>query len=198
VEQRRNQREETKMKAKTICLMTLFLLVLCASAHPAYWESSVTQVGTLSPGQNSDYGRLLFKFDLPEQVNGAFIDYAELRFTATPDTGSSYICLMGVFPVATSWESANLSWSSGWSNPGGDYIDTIYSSCVIRTSTDRLTRADITEIVQMWVDSTLTNNGVILMPLEDGSRFMKLHDTNGFPQGVKAKVRVFYSERQEE
>jgi hypothetical protein len=181
------------MKAKTICLMTLSLLVLCASAHPAYWESSVTQVGTLSPSQNSDYGRLLFKFDLPEQLSGVSIDYAELRFTATPDTGTSHICLMGAFPVTRSWEPANLSWSSGWNSAGGDYIDTIYSSCVIRTSTDRLTRADITEIVQMWVDGTLTNNGVILMPLEDAGRFMKLHDSNGFPLGVKAKVRVLYT-----
>lgn len=181
------------MKAKMTCLMILFVLVFCGPASSAYWESSVSQVGTLSPTQGSDYGRLLFKFDLPEQLDEAFIDYAELRFTATPDTGESYICLMGVFPVTRTWDPASLSWSSGWSNAGGDYIDTIYSSCVIRTSTNRVTRADITDILQMWVDSTLTNNGVILMPLEDPARFMKLHNTTGFPQGVKAKARVFYT-----
>lgn len=181
------------MKTKLICLMIVFLLVLCATANSAYWESSVTHVGTLSPSQGSDYGRLLFKFDLLEQLNGVAIDYAELRFTATPDTGESYICLMGVFPVTKTWNSADLSWSSGWSNPGGDYVDTIYSSCLIRTSTDRLTRVDITHIVRMWVDSTLANHGVILMPLEDSDRFMKLHSTGSFPQGVKAIVRVFYT-----
>jgi len=186
------------MKTKSICLMILFLLVLCAVANSAYWESSVTQVGILSPSQGSDYGRLLFKFDLPEQLNGAVIDYAELRFTATPDTAGGYICLMGAFPVTKSWDSANLSWSSGWSNSGGDYADTIYSSCVIRTSTDRLTRADITDIVQMWVDGTLDNHGVILMPLEDSGRFMKLHTGVNLPPSVKAKVRIFYTREAEE
>jgi hypothetical protein len=186
------------MKTKPIYLMILFLLVLCAGANSAYWESSVAQVGTLSPSQGSDYGRLLFKFDLPEQLNGAIIDYAELRFTATPDTASGYICLMGAFPMTKSWQTGTLSWSEGWTEAGGDYTDTIYSTGVIRTSTDRLSRMDITDIVQMWVDSTLVNHGVILMPLEDSDRFMQLHTGVNLPPSVKAKVRIFYTKEAEE
>ena len=80
--------------------------------------------------------------DLPQQLDGVIIDYAELVFTATPDTGSGYICLMGAYPVTKAWKSANLSWSEAWTNTGGDYADSIYSTGVIRTSTDRPTRMD--------------------------------------------------------
>jgi hypothetical protein len=179
---------------KTIILLSfLLLLALCVTAESAYWEASVTQVATISPSQSSDFGRLLFKFSLPEQLNGVTVDYAELIFTATPDTGRSYICLMGAYPLTRNWESVDLSWSDGWTNPGGDFADTIYSSCLIGSSTERLTRIDITDIVQMWVDGTLTNYGLIIMPLEDSNRFLKLHANPQLPSNAKAKVRIFFT-----
>lgn len=181
------------MKKRSIYLTILLLLAFSVVANSAFWESSVTEVGTISPNLTSEFGRLLFKFNLPDELNGCFIDYAELNFTATPDSGTSYICLMGAFPVTKSWESANLSWSDGWTNSGGDYADSIYSSCLIRSSTDRVTRIDITDIVQMWVDGTLTNHGLIVMPLEDSERFLKLHTSPNLPPNVEAKVRVFYT-----
>jgi hypothetical protein len=52
---------------------------------------------------------------------------------------------------------------------------------------------DITDIVQMWAEGDLANHGLILMPLEDSGRFLKLHTTPGLPPGAKAKVRVFYT-----
>jgi hypothetical protein len=181
------------MKSRFIYLIIMFILAFPLVAHSAFWESEVTQVGTIGPRANSDYGRLIFKFDLPEQLNGVIIDYAELIFAAAPDTGSGFVCLMGAFPVTRSWEAAGLSWSGSWTNSGGDYTDSIYSTCLIRNSRDRLTRMDITDIVQMWVDITSTNHGLIVMPLESSNRFLKLHDSNKLPPGVKAKVRVFYS-----
>lgn len=181
------------MKKRSICLTIMLLLTFSVTVNSAYWESSVTQIGTISPNPTSDFGRLLFKFDMPDQLKGVIIDYAELRFTATPDTGKSYICLMGAFPVTKSWVSANLSWSDSWTNSGGDYADSIYTSCLIRTSTDKLTRIDITDIVQMWVDGTIANYGLILMPLEDSNRFLKLHNSLNLPPNVKAKVRIFYT-----
>jgi hypothetical protein len=181
------------MKKKMILLSFLMLLAFFVTANSAYWEASVTQVATISPNPSSGFGRLLFKFDLPDQLNGVTIDYAELVFIATPDTGRSYICLMGAYPLTKNWESANLSWSDGWTTPGGDFTDTIYSTCLIRSSQDRVTRMDITDIVQMWVDSTLTNHGLIMMPLEDSNRFLKLHTDPQWPPDEKAKVRIFFT-----
>lgn len=181
------------MKKKIILLSFLMLLAFFATANSAYWETAVTQAGTISPNLSSAFGRLLFKFDLPEQLNVVTIDYAELVFIATPDTGRSYICLMGAYPLTKNWASANLSWSDGWTTPGGDFTDTIYSTCLIRSSQDRVTRMDITDIVQMWVDGTLTNHGLIMMPLEDSNRFLKLHTNPQLPPGVKAKVRIFFT-----
>jgi hypothetical protein len=181
------------MKNKMIFLCFLVVLAFSVSAKSAYWETSVTQVATISPNPSSDFGRLLFKFDLPDQLNGSTIDYAELLFTATADTGSSYICLMGAYPLTKNWESANLSWSDGWTTAGGDFADSIYSCCLIRNSTELLTQMDITDIVQMWVDGTLTNYGLIVMPLEDSNRFLKLHTNPQLSLDAKAKVRIFFT-----
>ena len=181
------------MNKKMIFLTFFLLLVFSVTVESAYWEASVTQVATISPNQSSGFGRLLFKFDLPDQLNGTFIDYAEVIFTATPDTGNSYICLMGAYPLTKNWEPADLSWSEGWTTAGGDFADTIYSSCLIGSSTERLTRIDITDIVQMWMDGAITNYGLIVMPLEDSNRFLKLHTNSELPPDVKAKVRIFYT-----
>lgn len=171
----------------------LMVLAFSLAANSTYWESPVKQVGSISPKLSSQFGRLLFKFDLPQQLDGVTIDYAELVFTATPDTGNGYICLMGAYPVTRGWTSDNISWSGTWSNSGGDYADSIYSTCVIRTSADRPTRMDITDIVQMWAGGDLANHGLILMPLENSGRFLKLHNTPGLPEGAKAKVRVYFT-----
>ncbi len=186
------------MRNRLIHLTILILLGFCVSANAAYWESSVTAAGTISPTAGSDYGRILFKFDLPGQFNDVIIDYAELIFTSTPDTGSSYISLLGAFPVARNWESGIVSWSSGWINPGGDYIDSIYTCCRIRISPDEATSMDITDIVQMWADGAISNYGLILIPLEDSNRFLKLQTTASFTSGVKAIVRIFYTREDRE
>jgi hypothetical protein len=188
-----SSRKDTRMKKRLICSTILFFLAFSVTANSSYWESSDIELASISPKAGSDHGRLLFRFDLPAQLNDCTIDYAELVFAATADTGSGRICLMGAFPVTKSWDSANLSWSDGWTNSGGDYADSRYSTALIRSSTNRLTRMDITDIVQMWVDSTLVNHGLILMPLEDPDRFLKLHTTTDLGPGVKAKVRLFYT-----
>lgn len=181
------------MKRKSVLVTILMVLAFSLSTYAAYWESPVKQVGSISPKLSSQFGRLLFRFDLPQQLDRVVIDYAELVFTATPDTGSGYICLMGAYPVTRGWTSDNISWSETWTNTGGDYADSIYSTCVIRTSTDRPTRMDITDIVQMWANGDLANYGLILMPLEDSGRFLKLHSTPGMPEGAQAKVRVYFT-----
>ena len=101
------------MKKKMILLSCLLLLVFSITSEAAFWEASVTQVATIGPTESSGFGRLLFRFELPDQLKGVTIDYAELVFTATPDTGSSYICLMGAYPVTKRWESEDLAWSDG-------------------------------------------------------------------------------------
>ena len=52
---------------------------------------------------------------------------------------------------------------------------------------------DITDMVQMWAEGDLANHGLILMPLEDSARFLKLHTTLCLPPGVEAKVRIYFT-----
>lgn len=54
-------------------------------------------------------------------------------------------------------------------------------------------RDEVTDIVQLWVDGTIANNGLIVMPLEDSRRPLKLHSTPDSDPGAKAKVRIWYS-----
>jgi hypothetical protein len=181
------------MKKKSILLGFLLLSAFCSSASAALWETPVAQVATISPNEASSFGRLLFRFDLPDQLAGATVDYAELIFTATPDTGNSYICFMGAYPLTKNWEAEDISWSEAWTNAGGDFADSIFSSGLIGVTTNRLTRLDITDMVQMWVVGTSANYGLIVMPLEDSDRFLKLHSNAQLPPNVMAKVRIFYT-----
>lgn len=188
-----SKRKGKEMIKRSIYLAVLILLALSAAVYSAYWETSYVKVGAISPRLSPDSGRLLFKFDLPEGLANSTIDYAQLIFTATPDTGQGHVCLMGIFPLTEKWEPSALSWSEGWTEQGGDYLDSIYSVSMIRLSEDKLTRVDITDIVQLWVEGTLANHGLIVMPLEDSGRFLKLHPTPGLDLGAKAKVRIWYT-----
>jgi hypothetical protein len=69
---------------------------------------------------------------------------------------------------------------------------------LILTTVDGSLRDEVTDIVQLWVDGTIVNNGLIVMPLEDSRRPLKLHSTPDLNLGAKAKVRVWYTPEERE
>lgn len=179
-------------KTRILFISASFFLFLSFSVQSAELTISVTQTATID-SISSDAGRLLFKFDLPEELNDAFIDYADLLFKGEPQPSSSRRVVIGGFPLFKDWDEENVSWTKPWADDGGDYIDTLMATCLNSKVENNLTSLDITEIVTLWAEEKISNFGLILMDLDRSDGKLKLLQSSKLPQGIKGQVRVFYT-----
>lgn len=180
------------MKRTRILLIAVsFILFAALGVESAQLTIPVTQTATVD-SLSKDSGSLLFKFDLPEELNGAFIDYAELLFRLEPEPSTSHRLVLAGFPLKKDWNEDNLSWNE----ISSAYVDTLMATCLISREDEPPTWLDITEIVRLWVEQKIANFGVVLMDLDRPDGKLKLEQSSHFPEGIKAQVRIFYTARE--
>lgn len=97
------------------------------------------------------------------------------------------------YPVTTDWNNASASWSNPWTNEGGDFNDSLYEIGLIKAGSDGAVRFDITRLVTSWQQGTISNHGLIIIPLEENRRITELVRQSSFPQGVFARVIIYFS-----
>jgi hypothetical protein len=161
-------------------------LVMTASAATTFADNridiDVSSACLMSPGNDSLSSRVLLKFDLPSKLDDKRIDYAEVVFKAEVDTLSRYSVMFSGYPVIRDWTSE-----------GGYYNDSLYETGLIKAGGDGTVRFDITRMVTAWQQRSLANYGLIIIPSEEDRRITRLNQPDGFPQGVFAKVTIYFS-----
>ena len=183
------------MKRTGIFLIAISLFTfLSFGIQAAQLNIPVSHTATID-SISSDAGRILLKFDLPEELDKAFIDYAEVFFKAEPNPSSTHRVVISGFPLTRSWDKQTVSWSSPWTNDGGDYVDTIMVTCLDSKQESKLTSLDITGIVRLWIEEEISNFGLILMDSDREDGKLKLQESSKLPEDIKAQVRIFYTPR---
>lgn len=180
------------MKKKILLLSICFFFLFANLLNAGELTIKVTKKATIDSTNSSDYGRLLFKFDLPSQLKKSFIDYAEIVLKTEPDISNARLVALFAYPLTKNWEENNVSWNSPWTSEGGDYIDSLGFSGLLLKSKDYRIALDITEIVRLWVNKSLSNYGLILFPLEPEYSLKLLHHPD-LSENVDAEVRIFYT-----
>ena len=187
---------KTMSSLKGFFLMLMVLAVIL-TASPCFSDNKiefqVSNVSIISPGTDSISNRLLFKFDLPSSLNDKRIDYAEVVFYANVDTLSRHSVLFAGYPITNEWNKTSASWSNPWTKTGGDFNDSLYEIGMIKTKGDGKVRFDITRLAERWQQQSMPNYGIILIPLEKDRKITGLVHPSDFPQGVFAKVTIYFS-----
>jgi hypothetical protein len=156
-------------------------------------DIDVSDACMISPRNDSLSSRVLLKFDLPSKLSDKRIDYAEIVFEANIDTLSRYSVMFAGYPVTSDWNKASASWSVAWTNDGGDYNDSLYEIGLMKAGGDGQVRFDVTRLVTSWQQGRISNYGLIIIPLEEDRKITELVHPSGYPQGVYAKVRIYFS-----
>jgi gliding motility-associated-like protein len=159
---------------------------------------------------NSDFGfekRPLMKFDLTGIPSSATVLSAVLSLTTSDiflsDPGSTPFPA-DLYPVTSAWDVASVSWSNRtggdtWGVAGGDfdmgngvtfsdiYTDPSYPAGLIIAS------PNISTMVQGWVTTSATNNGMIIAgnPFSFGDYTLKFAG-NGNPTYASPKLNITY------
>jgi hypothetical protein len=177
--------------AVTIAVMVILSATLALADNRV--DVSVSNACLISPGNDSLSSRILFKFDLPSKLDDKRVDYAEVVFEAKVDTLSRHSLMFVGYPLTTDWSAATSSWSSPWTNEGGDYNESLRQIGLIKAGSYGQVRFDITRLVTAWQQGSVSNHGLIIMPLNEERKIRQLVHPAGFPQGVFAKVTIYFS-----
>jgi hypothetical protein len=154
------------LKITTISIALIALLTMGACALAEEITFPVTEYSVFS--DSIDNPRLVTKFTLTEGLADTMLVFAEISFDIIPEFSSDSILQFDCIRLTTEWSPNNVSWSSPWTNPGGDY-DTLMTPTMFATTETGAQTAyfDITEIVRDWLRGNATNEGLIFK-LQDG------------------------------
>ena len=81
-----------------------------------------------------------------------------------------------------------------------DGIKDIFNTCAHRIHLNQVRsihtnspKETITRLVRSWQQQVMLNYGLIIIPLEEERKITELVHPSGFPQGVLAKVTIYFS-----
>jgi hypothetical protein len=118
-----------------------------------------------------------------EDLGNIVVSRASLSFTHVGAIADRVIRLRA-HPVTTPWNPGTVSWTAGWSRPGGDFDDNLYSVVEVDLRRGVGTVAlDLTALVKEAVEGGMNTDGFILtvapgegigLPVADLVRFAAL------------------------
>lgn len=146
-------------------LLVSGLLVLAASVPvgAARMTLSAVDVGYIESEEPMQEGRVLVRFEMPDELRAGRVDLAviELRAAVSSEDGASRVVL-DAFPLTTEWDGGTVSWGGVWTAPGGDYDAAVQAVWFAEPGESATVRFDVTEMVTGWASGALANHGVVL------------------------------------
>ncbi len=141
----------------------LLVLVAAVPAGAARMTLSAADVGYIENDEPTHEGRLLVRFEIPEELRAGAVEFAvlELRAGVSSDDGASPVVL-DAFLLTTEWDGATVGWDGTWSNPGGDFDRSEHAVWIAEPGEASVVRFDVTDMVSGWASGTLANHGVVL------------------------------------
>ena len=139
--------------------MILALLFVSAFAVGAELETVALRQGVVIT--NGTESRTLIEFDL-SQFDGKEIEYAALSLQFVPAVDSCERYNVLICPLSTSWDE-DVSWAGDFTRPGGDIVEGVGVMVPVARKRGYETRVLLTDIVRQWVNSDLSNYGLIII-----------------------------------
>lgn len=143
--------------------------------------------GHLGIKKNEEVQKSAFavKFDLSEIPRGVFIDLAELRVQLDTDTTLGKNISVIVHPAHSAW---NASAQPSQSKPASS--DTLFVNNFVPTGDDKPLEVNVTELVRLWQNGALDNNGFVLSVRNNDEKKVSLQESGG---SFEAVLSIHYS-----
>jgi hypothetical protein len=171
--------------------LTLLLgLVISFSAQTVLADSLNVEITAGAYLQDSGQGRLLLKFDLPSELSGAQVTFAELHVPLTATIPDSSALAVECHPLLVSWVPAEVIWEDLGDSLTGDVVAEQGTQYATASEGAQDAYFDVTDIVRSWQDTSITNNGLILFYQTDTQPYFTYSRDEGEPFGT---VRFDYT-----
>ena len=178
-----------KTMGKLTAITAVFVLSLSSLAQADSLLVDITR-GALVVNNDGTDARLLLKFDLPQELTGMEVVFAELSFPLISVIPDSSALAVNCFPLLVSWDPGNVTWADLGDMPGAEVIGdkgTVYAVSEEGASESYF---DVTETVRSWLDETIANNGLLFFSDPDRLPRFQYSRSEGSPF---AQVKIIYN-----
>lgn len=115
-----------------------------------------------NPEDNTD-SRMFVQFNLPSSLDTSkYITYAELRFGLAESRANTRPLNVKVCPITREWVPERLQWNGVWTNPGGDFLDSIGASGVIPQDGRSPRKIEVSHLLMQYVRGNIPNFGFVI------------------------------------
>ena len=153
-----------KMKISYVKVAAATVAFMLASTGTVFADSLAVDItiGALVLNDSRTDARVLLSFDLPSELSGAELVFAELLIPLTSMIPDSTALAIYCHPLQITWSENDVTWEDLGDSLTSDVISedgTLYA-----TSEEGSQGAyfDITGVVRAWMDGEMQNNGLLL------------------------------------
>jgi hypothetical protein len=144
-----------------IPILMIWVLGLISVSKADELAANVTDFAVISESDSSRIVHVLTEFDLPEGISCRQVKFATLELNVSVESEEVPFVSGVVYPVTASWNPQQVSWTSPWSNHGGDYNTDVNSVVGISCTGTNALYIDITDLIPALFDQRGNNHGVI-------------------------------------
>jgi hypothetical protein len=177
---------------RTILISVILALTFVSSMSIAKTiEVPVSQIAIISPGPHvedlSSGPRVCLKFNLPEELRGVEIGFAEvvIHFNL-PVASEDSLALFECFALTSIW-SEGIRWND-FPTPGGVVDSNFYATYTHWCGRDSVASFDITPLAQRWNETPESNNGILVIPSK--TDFSSFRQFQFLPEQLRSLVTL--------
>lgn len=164
------------------------VFVMAATALASDDIIGVGEVALLEDGVGA--ARIVFRPAPPELPEYVAIGRATLEFDL-PSAGEVRRLRLRVHPVTTSWRAGLVSWTAGWSRPGGDFDEDLAADAEVVVGRGGEVGFDVTGILQE-IHGGLASDGFILTVPKEVGIGLRVEDAQAFSNLGAARLEVSF------
>jgi hypothetical protein len=180
-----------------VLLAMLAVLVISPSlrAEMATLFISSDDYSVISNPENSKDKNVIFKFDIPEELEGVEIHFAEL--TIKPSFSQTGIRHVGIamFALAQEVSISTASWSI-WNDAESNIAFHRGAFELFDTDTEDEVSFNLTHWIEKCLDDDFSNFGFLLKTDSNADEDLSLSTSNSFPDGAVGKVSIYYAKNE--
>jgi hypothetical protein len=156
-----------------------WMMFLAPLAHAAGVERAIYDVAYIDDGEGTS--RILFRMgDLSDL--GHFVVSSAMLNVALAGSAESRALDLRVHNMTTDWNAGSVSWTSGWTRPGGDFEEEVYASSRLDLSRGAtIASIDLTPLLKETYEAGVAPRGYLItlantegLTASDRSRFANL------------------------
>ena len=116
--------------------------------------------------------RILLQIGSLDALHGMAVGRAVLEVAVPMGLEAGVEQEVRAYPITTAWTPGSVDWTTGWSEPGGDFLAELCGRGIARRSADRSTfEVDLTSMVISILDGTEAFGLLVTVPPHDGIGF---------------------------